>query len=82
VVLTAGVADLWHEVKAQVQSFADFNANEDPYGEHDFGTFELAGETFFWKIDHYDKDMTAGSKDPSDPEQTTRVLTIMFAGEY
>jgi hypothetical protein len=28
--------------------------NNDPYGEHDFGSFELAGEKFFWKIDYYD----------------------------
>ena len=27
-----------------VQSFARFNADNDPHGEHDFGSFEVAGE--------------------------------------
>jgi hypothetical protein len=86
VVMTAGVADLPMDVKArallQVQRFADFNANNDPHGEHDFGSFEVAGEKFFWKIDYYDPDMTFGSEDPADPEKTRRVLTVMLAEEY
>ena len=87
VVMSAGVADLPMGTRAQVvlkvQSFADFNADNDPYGEHDFGSFEVAGETFFWKIDYYDrKSMEYGSEDAADPTMTTRVLTIMFAGEY
>jgi Protein of unknown function (DUF3768) len=52
------------------------------YGEHDFGSFELEGEKLYWKIDCYDKKMRFGSEDPSDPEQTTRVLTILLAEEY
>jgi len=86
VVMSAGVADLPMGTRAQVvlkvQSFADFNADNDPYGEHDFGSFEVAGETFFWKMDYYDSLCEFGSEDPADPEKTTRVLTIMFAGEY
>jgi hypothetical protein len=86
VVMSAGVADLPMGVRAQVvvkvQNFADFNENNDPYGEHDFGSFELAGETFFWKIDYYDRDLTSGSEDPADPNKTTRVLTVMLADEY
>jgi hypothetical protein len=86
VALSAGLADLTIGVRAQVlikvQTFAEFTADNDPYGEHDFGSFELAGETFFWKIDYYNRDMTGGSEDPADPEKTRRVLTIMFAGEY
>ena len=85
-VLTAGVAGLPLDVKAhvliQVQSFASFNVDNDPHGEHDFGSVEVAGETFFWKIDHYDEDCEFGSEDPADPEKTTRVLTIMLAEEY
>ncbi|HUB63143.1 MAG TPA: DUF3768 domain-containing protein [Methylocella sp.] len=49
---------------------------------HDFGSFELAGQRFFWKIDCYDKSLEFGSVDPADPENTTRVLTIMLAEEY
>ncbi len=86
VVMSAGVAALPLDVKAHaflhVQTFTEFNADNDPHGEHDFGSFEVAGEKFFWKIDYYDSDMMFGSEDPTDPETTTRVLTIMFADEY
>jgi Protein of unknown function (DUF3768) len=47
----------------------DFNTNNDPYGEHDFGSFELAGEKFFWKIDYYDSLCEFGSEDPGDPDE-------------
>lgn len=86
VVITAGVAALPLDVKArvllQVQSFAAFNADNDPYSEHDFGSLEVAGEKFFWKIDYYDLLCEFGSEDPAAPEKTTRVLTIMLAAEY
>jgi hypothetical protein len=84
--LTIGVAELPIDVKAQalllVKTFKDFTGSNDPHGEHDFGSFEVAGEKFFWKIDYYDLDRRYGSEDPSDPEKTTRVLTIMLAEEY
>ncbi len=37
---------------------------------------------YFSKIDYYNRDMTAGSKDPCDPERTMRVLTVMRADDY
>ena len=56
--------------------------DNDPHREHDFGSFEIEGETYFFKIDYYALDMIGGSEDPADPEKTTRVLTIMRADEY
>ena len=86
VVMTQGVSELPLDMKAQavlvVKTFKDFTRDNDPYGEHDFGHFELANDTFYWKIDYYDPQCRFGSEDPSDPEKTTRVLTIMLAAEY
>jgi hypothetical protein len=66
----------------RVSEFNVFDESNDPYGEHDFGSFDDGGEKFFWKIDYFDPSMSAGSPDPSDPKQTCRVLTLMFASEY
>jgi Protein of unknown function (DUF3768) len=86
IVMTAAVAALPMTVKARalmrVQSFTDFTADNDPHGEHDFGSFEVADHKFFWKIEYYDQDGINGSEDPANPEKTTRVLTIMLADEY
>ena len=86
VMMTAGVDALPSDVKAmvirRVATFSDFNADNDPHGEHDFGSFALAGRKFFFKLDYYDLAMEFGSEDPADPTKTTRVLTIMFADEY
>lgn len=87
VMMTAGVDALDGDVKAmiirKVATFSDFNSDNDPHGEHDFGRFELAGETFFWKIDYYDRrDPDLGAEDPSDETTTERVLTLMLASEY
>lgn len=86
VILTAGVQtlpELTHFVifKA-IQTFDSFNPDNDPYGEHDFGAFNIGVQKFFWKIDYYDLTLTFGSEDPTDPDKTHRVLTIMLAEEY
>jgi hypothetical protein len=65
-----------------VQAFIVFTKDNDLHEEHDFGSFELAGETFFWKIEYYDETCTYGSEDPCDPDKTTRVLTLMLASDY
>lgn len=62
--------------------FDTFTEDNDPYGEHDFGSIEYGGQKFFWKIDAYDKALEFGSPDPADPAVTTRVLTLMLAKEY
>jgi len=86
VVMTQGVNALPLDTKARallaVQSFSNFTKDNDPHGEHDFGSFELEGETYFFKVDYYSLDMDGGSEDPADPNVTTRVLTIMRADEY
>ena len=86
VVMTDGVAALSEGSLAQllekVRSFDKFTNDNDPYGEHDFGSVELEGVTYFFKHDYYALDMDGGSEDPADPAKTTRVLTIMRADEY
>lgn len=68
---------------AAVHGFEDFTDDNDPYGEHDFGSFELGGEKLFWKIDVYaDATCRAGADAPHDPAKSYRVLTIMLASEY
>ena len=83
---TAGVTALGEEavqaVLQQLQTYDQFNQDNDPYGEHDFGVLEYAGEKLFWKIDYYDLNVQYGSEDPTDPKQTCRVLTLMLANEY
>jgi hypothetical protein len=86
VYLTQSVDALPIETKARVilavQTFNDFTKGNDPYDEHDFGSFEIDGEALFFKIDYYSPDTEVGSEDFADPAQTTRVLTIMRADEY
>ena len=65
-----------------VRTFDAFTPDNDPHGEHDFGSFSIEGRKVFWKIDYYAPDMLHGSEDPADPTQTRRVLTIMLAEEY
>jgi hypothetical protein len=65
-----------------VPEHTDFTADNDPYGEHDFGSFEVDGQRLFWKIDHYDRELVYGSNDPADPAVTRRVMTIMLAEDY
>jgi hypothetical protein len=85
-VMTAGVIALGYachlRILQAVAGFDAFDAGNDPYGEHDFGAVEVAGQRLFWKIDYYDRDRSGHSPDPADPSVTTRVLTIMLAEEY
>jgi hypothetical protein len=69
-------------IRERVERFDTFTPDNDPHGERDFGAFEHNGERIFWKIDYFDRSMTKGSEDPSDPARTVRVLTIMLASEY
>lgn len=70
------------EAVGAVQCFDSFTADNDPHGEHDFGTVEIGGRRVFWKIDYYDLRLRYGSPDPANPDRTRRVITIMLASEY
>lgn len=65
-----------------VREFNDFSPDNDPYGEHDFGSFDYKGNKIFWKIDYYDKNLRFCSDDPANETKTARVITIMLADEY
>lgn len=89
ILITPGVRDLvaaWPlgivPVYEAVKSFDAFDDGNDPHGEHDFGSFEHCGQTIFWKLEYYGKDLESGSEEPANPDATTRVLTIMLASEY
>ena len=73
--MTRGVAALPSkdvaEILSRVKGFDDFNEDNDPWHEHDFGKFEHNGQKIFWKIDDY------GGVDGY-----RLVLTVMLASEY
>ena len=76
VVYTQGIASLGPvfvaEAMMRVRTFSEFTPDNDPYGEHDFGSFELStGDKVFWKIDDYDGH-----------DGIRCVLTVMLAEEY
>jgi hypothetical protein len=85
-VITPGIAALGQAFVERliktIAVFDDFCHANDPYEEHDFGSFEVEGHHIFFKIDYFDKSMTYHSPDPADPRVTERVMTIMLASEY
>jgi len=84
--LTAGIRALGDlcvkEIIGKVRNFNNFNENNDPYGEHDFGAFDYQGKKIFFKIDNYDTDFLFLSPDVTNPRVTNKVLTVMLAEEY
>jgi hypothetical protein len=86
VLLTRGVLGFGLEfavaARRAVAGFDEFDDDNDPYGEHNFGQVQVGGHRLMFKIDYYDLAIEAGSEDPGDPNVTTRVLTIMLSNEY
>ena len=99
VVATEGIRALpevdQSRLRELLETFDAFTADNDPYGERDFGAIYQGVDgvwsasrpidvavTVFWKIDAYDRELRFGSEDPADPAVTQRVLTIMLASEY
>lgn len=86
VLLTAGInaksKDDITKILSEVRQFNNFTPDNDPYNEHDFGSFDYNGEMIYFKIDYYDKNYQYLSEDPSNPDVTNRVMTVMLASEY
>jgi len=70
------------EALRQVGTFEAFNEDADPDHLHEMGVIEIETLTVWWKIDLYDLDYHFGSDDPDNPDQTRRVLTILFPSDY
>jgi hypothetical protein len=86
VMFTRAVAALGAEAQRQileaVRRYDEFDAGNDPYGEHDFGMITVQGHEILFKIDYYDRDLVAHSPDALDPSVTHRVMTVMLAEDY
>jgi hypothetical protein len=82
-VITPGVAALGPEAVERIVKtiavFDDFCHENDPYEEHDFGSFDVDGHTMIFKIDLYEE---PDVKDSNGEPVVNRVLTIMLAEEY
>ena len=86
VVLTASVHALPDSDKATalqaVADFKDFNEENDPHEERDYGAFDLSGREYWFKIDYYNLTMDGASEDPADPKKTKRIMTVGLAMDW
>lgn len=67
---------------AALANYDEFDSDNDPHGERDFGDLTFFGNNLLFKIDYYDLSMEFGSDDPADPDATHRVLTVMMASDW
>jgi len=83
VVLTSGVARLPNLMSLirQVKSYDTFRPEDDPYGEHDFGSLTFEDQKVFWQIQYFNKDCTAGAEDPASDE-ARRIMFVLLDCEY
>ena len=82
IVITPGVGefdDLLALIMA-VRTFDDFNEDNDPHLEHDFGALDWHDERTYWKIEYFNKELTAW-EDPLSPE-CERIMTVGLLSEY
>lgn len=82
VLLTGGVRSVTdlNGLMEAIRGYSNFNEDNDPWLEHDFGKLDWNGDKIFWKIDYYNEEMTEW-EDPLSPE-CHRVMTVMLANEY
>jgi hypothetical protein len=86
ILLSPGFASLCPKIKAtalqRVADFKDFNEENDPHGERDYGSFDHFGFEVWWKIDYYAPDMEHASENPADPAKTKRIMTVGLAQDW
>jgi hypothetical protein len=86
VLLTANVAALPSADKAAglqaVAEFNNFNEENDPHKENDYGAFDLSGREWWFKIDYFAPDMEHASEDPANLAKTKRVMTVGLAMDW
>ena len=82
VILTQGIQAIRNleSLLGKIRMYNDFGEDNDPYGEHDFGSLRWEDDKVFWKIDYYDQNMEYGAE-PLNPE-CKRAMTVMLAEEY
>lgn len=75
---------MFQRLLEKVRTFKQFNKEDDPYGEHDFGRIEHDGQTFYFKFDYFDgPDLMNGfDKESMTSDRCYRTMTIMEASEY
>ena len=86
VMMTAGVAALENPVRnavvEKIKAFDAFDDDNDPWGKHDFVSVEHDGQTFFAKIDYYDRSWKPIRKTRPIPRKRAACMTIMLAEEH
>ena len=85
ILLRASVAELPDMVKAaRTASGRPVQRTEanDPNGTHDFLKFELSNRSFIFSIVAYDKNLEFESPDPTDPDKTILVGTLIQNSDW
>ncbi|WP_170411298.1 DUF3768 domain-containing protein [Ruegeria atlantica] len=49
--------------------------------EHDFGEIRVNNRPVHWEINYYNKDLDDDSPDSTNPEKTTRLMTLLLGSE-
>lgn len=74
--------NIW-EILEKTQNFKDFNMDNNPYKERDFGNFKVKKEgTYYFKFDYFKDNAMELASDNHLKDDCYRNLTIMHASEY
>ena len=67
ILMTHGVSNFNPEtigrIAEAVKNYNDFSEDNDPYGEHDFGSFEIDEHKLFWKIERHPRNSPYANND-------------------